>query len=99
MKSSSTSKVPPREVIRSQGEVRCYYPDAKLVRIEPQTFRNAFPSLSSQQQKSLAEFYDLRKAEAEPRRGSRRAGVGVRAEGRPAVRTQVLGRYGERASC
>lgn len=54
---------PPREVIRSQGEVRCYYPDAKVVRIEPRTFRNAFPSLSPQQQKTLAEFYEFRKAE------------------------------------
>ena len=41
---------PAREVIRSHGEVRCYYPDAKVVRIEPRTFRNAFPSLSPQQQ-------------------------------------------------
>ena len=54
---------PAREVIRSQGEVRCYYPDAKIIRIEPRTFRNAFPSLSPQQLKSLAEFYDFRKAE------------------------------------
>jgi sigma-E factor negative regulatory protein RseB len=54
---------PAREVIRSDGEVRCYYPDAKIVRIEPRTFRNAFPSLSPQQQKALAEFYDFRKAE------------------------------------
>jgi len=50
---------PAREVIRSQGEVRCFYPDAKVVRIEPRTFRNAFPSLSPMQQKSLAEFYDF----------------------------------------
>jgi sigma-E factor negative regulatory protein RseB len=54
---------PAREVIRSHGEVRCYYPDAKIVRIEPRTFRNAFPSLSPQQQKALAEFYEFRKAE------------------------------------
>jgi sigma-E factor negative regulatory protein RseB len=54
---------PAREVIRSHGEVRCYYPDTRTVRIEPRTFRNAFPSLSPQQQKSLAEFYDFRKAE------------------------------------
>jgi len=54
---------PAREVIRSQGEVRCYYPDAKVVRIEPRTFRNAFPSLSPQQQRALAEFYEFRKAE------------------------------------
>ena len=54
---------PAREVIRSQGEVRCYYPDAKIVRIEPRTFRNAFPSLSAQQQKSLADHYELKKGE------------------------------------
>ena len=54
---------PAREVIRSRGEVRCYYPDAKIVRIEPRTFRNAFPSLSPQQQKALADFYDFRMAE------------------------------------
>lgn len=55
---------PAREIIRNQGEVRCYYPDAKVVRIEPRTFRNVFPSLSSQQQRSLLEFYEFRKAEA-----------------------------------
>ena len=65
---------PAREVIRSKGEVRCYYPDAKVVRIEPRTFRNAFPSLSAQQQKALTEYYDLRKAEAD-----RVAGLDVQA--------------------
>ncbi|MEO8305902.1 MAG: MucB/RseB C-terminal domain-containing protein [Betaproteobacteria bacterium] len=54
---------PAREVIRSHGEVRCFYPDAKVVRVEPRTFRNAFPSVSPQQQKALAEFYEFRKAE------------------------------------
>lgn len=52
---------PAREVIRSNGEVRCYYPDAKVVRVEPRTFRNAFPSLSPQQQSSLAQYYTVRK--------------------------------------
>jgi sigma-E factor negative regulatory protein RseB len=51
---------PAREVVRSQGEIRCYYPDAKLMRIEPGTFRNVFPSLSAEQQQSLSEFYDFR---------------------------------------
>ncbi|MEP7207962.1 MAG: MucB/RseB C-terminal domain-containing protein [Casimicrobiaceae bacterium] len=54
---------PAREIIRGEGEVRCYYPDAQVVRIEPRTFRNAFPSLSPQQQRTLVEFYDFRKAE------------------------------------
>jgi sigma-E factor negative regulatory protein RseB len=54
---------PAREVIRRNGEVRCYYPDAKFVRIEPSTFRNAFPSLSKQQQTALTEHYRFRMAE------------------------------------
>jgi len=54
---------PTREVIRTQGEVRCFYPDAKIVRIEPRTFRNAFPSLSPLQQRSLAEFYEFSEGE------------------------------------
>src|SRR5262249_22955460 len=65
---------PAREVIPSQGTGARYYPDAKVVRIEPRTFRNAFPSLSPQQLKSLAEFYEFRKAEA-----GRVAGLDVQA--------------------
>jgi len=56
---------PAREVIRSNTEARCYYPEAKVVRVEPRTFRNAFPALSTQQQKVLTEYYELRKAEAD----------------------------------
>lgn len=55
---------PPREVIRSQGEVRCFYPDAKQVRVEPRTFRNAFPSLSPQQVATLSSNYRARKGPA-----------------------------------
>lgn len=55
---------PAREVIRSHGEVRCYYPDAKIVRIEPRTFRNVFPSLSAEQQQALSKYYEFRKAES-----------------------------------
>src|SRR6476646_11501835 len=51
---------PAREVVRSQGEVRCYYPDAKLMRIEPGTFRNVFPSLLPEQQQSLSRYYSFR---------------------------------------
>ena len=54
---------PAREVIRMNGEVRCYYPDAKVIRIEPRTFRNAFPSLSAQQQAALTDYYSFRMAE------------------------------------
>jgi sigma-E factor negative regulatory protein RseB len=54
---------PPREVIRNNEEVRCYYPDAKIIRIEPRTYRNAFPSLLPQQLDTLTEYYYFRKAE------------------------------------
>jgi len=49
---------PAREMIRSSSEVRCFYPDAKVVRIEPRTFSNVFPSLSAEQQRTLAQYYD-----------------------------------------
>jgi sigma-E factor negative regulatory protein RseB len=52
---------PAREVIRNKGEVRCYYPDEKLVRVEPRTFRNAFPSLSPRQLETLSRYYTVRK--------------------------------------
>jgi sigma-E factor negative regulatory protein RseB len=51
---------PAREVVRTEGEVRCYYPDAKLVRVELETFRNVFPSLSSEQQQALSRYYSFR---------------------------------------
>lgn len=54
---------PAREVIRNDEQIRCYYPDAKIIRIEPRTFRNAFPSLLPPQLNALAQYYLFRKAE------------------------------------
>jgi sigma-E factor negative regulatory protein RseB len=54
---------PVREVIRNNDLVRCYYPDAKIIRIEPRSFRNAFPSLLPQQLNALAAYYFFRKGE------------------------------------
>jgi sigma-E factor negative regulatory protein RseB len=54
---------PAREVIRNNEQVRCYYPDAKIIRIEPRTYRNAFPSLLPQQLETLTTYYFFRKAE------------------------------------
>jgi sigma-E factor negative regulatory protein RseB len=51
---------PPREIVRTAGELRCYYPDAKMMRIEPATFRNVFPSLLPEQQQSLSRYYTFR---------------------------------------
>jgi len=55
---------PAREVIRTGGEARCYYPDARIIRIEPRALRNAFPALSATEQKALTDNYEFRKAEA-----------------------------------
>jgi sigma-E factor negative regulatory protein RseB len=54
---------PAREVIRNDEQVRCYYPDAKVIRVEPRTFRASFPSLLPQQLNALAGYYFFRKAE------------------------------------
>ena len=55
---------PPREVVRHNERIRCYYPDAKIIRIESRTSRNAFPSLLAQQQATLADYYNFHKAES-----------------------------------
>lgn len=55
---------PPREVIRSRDQITCYLPDQKLMRVEARTFRNVFPSLSTAQLATLAQFYTFRRAEA-----------------------------------
>jgi sigma-E factor negative regulatory protein RseB len=65
---------PAREVVRTQTDVRYYYPDVKLVKIEPRTFRNAFPGLSAEQQRSLSQYYDFRVVTGE-RVGGRAAEV------------------------
>jgi sigma-E factor negative regulatory protein RseB len=51
---------PAREVVRNAGELRCYYPDAKMMRVEPATFRNVFPALLPEQQQSLSRYYSFR---------------------------------------
>ena len=51
---------PAREVVRSGGELKSYFPDAKLMRVVPATFRNVFPSLLPEQQQSLSRFYRFR---------------------------------------
>lgn len=51
---------PAREIVRSATEVRYYFPDAKVVRIEPRTIRNVFPSLSPEQTSNLAQYYEFK---------------------------------------
>ena len=65
---------PAREVVRTPTDVRYYYPDVKMMKVEARTFRNAFPSLSPDQQRSLSQYYDFRVVTGE-RVGGRAAQV------------------------
>lgn len=56
---------PAREVVRTSGEVRCYFPDEKVVRVEARTLRNVFPSLSPEQIRNLSQYYDYRRVSGE----------------------------------
>jgi len=51
---------PAREIVRSATEVRYYFPDAKVVQIEPRSIRNVFPSLSPEQTANLAQYYEFK---------------------------------------
>ena len=51
---------PAREIVRSATEVRYYFPDAKIVQIEPRSIRNVFPSLSPEQTANLAQYYEFK---------------------------------------
>ena len=90
---------PAREVIRSSGEVRCYLPGRQgrphRAAHVPQRVPVAVAAAADARWPSTT-------TSAWPRRervaGHRDAGVGVRAEGRPALRPQVLGRRRDRAA-
>jgi sigma-E factor negative regulatory protein RseB len=56
---------PAREVVRNNDQIRCYYPDAKVIRLESRNSRNAFPSLLPQQRNTLVEYYNFNKGERE----------------------------------
>jgi len=56
---------PAREVIRSKDEVRCYFPDRKIVRVDPRTFRNAFPALNLEEQQTLLRYYEFKRMKTE----------------------------------
>jgi len=56
---------PAREVVRNNDQIRCYYPDAKVIRVESRNSRNAFPALLPQQRSTLVEYYSFNKAEKE----------------------------------
>lgn len=50
---------PAREVIRTNDEVLCYYPDIKTVKVEKRRAK-PFPALLPEQLTSLSEYYNIR---------------------------------------
>ena len=49
----------PRELIRTRDTVRCYLPEAKVVKVERRTPDRTFPALLPDQLNALAEHYDI----------------------------------------
>ena len=56
---------PPFEVVRVNDELTCYIPDARVMRIEPRTGRQGFPSLLPRQMTTLAQHFSVKKLEIE----------------------------------
>ena len=56
---------PPFEVIRVNDELTCYIPDARVMRIEPRTGRQGFPSLLPRQMTTLSQHFSVKKLEIE----------------------------------
>lgn len=55
----------PYEVIRVNDELTCYLPEARLIRVEPRTGRQGFPSLLPLQMSTLAQHFTVKKLEVE----------------------------------
>lgn len=53
----------PREIIRTNDEVKCYLPDDKVLIIERRSQRKTFPALLPESVHALAEHYNIRKGE------------------------------------
>ena len=87
-----------RRSLRNNEQIRCYYPDAKVIRVEPRTVHNAFPSLLPQQLNDACGVLHVSQGRDRARRRPRDAGVRLRAQGRVALRPQILGRYRDRAA-
>jgi len=56
---------PRREIIRTNDEVLCYYPEAKVVRSEKRVSRRTFPAILPDQISSITEHYQIRKGDTE----------------------------------
>jgi sigma-E factor negative regulatory protein RseB len=65
MERITTLDGPPFEVVRINDELTCYMPDARVMRIEPRTGRQGFPSLLPRQMATLAQHFTVKKLEVE----------------------------------
>lgn len=65
MERITTLDGPPFEVVRVNDELTCYIPEARLVRIEPRTGRQGFPSLLPRQMTTLSQHFTVKKLEIE----------------------------------
>jgi sigma-E factor negative regulatory protein RseB len=49
----------PREIVRTRDTVRCYLPEAKVVKVDRRSGERDFPALLPEQVSALAQHYDL----------------------------------------
>jgi sigma-E factor negative regulatory protein RseB len=54
---------PPREIVRHNEEVKCYFPQALKIKIDSQRETKPFPAVRGDQLKDIAEHYHVRKGE------------------------------------
>jgi sigma-E factor negative regulatory protein RseB len=65
MERITTLDGPPVEVVRINEELTCYLPEDRVMRVEPRTGRQGFPSLHPRQITTLAQFFNVKKLEVE----------------------------------
>jgi sigma-E factor negative regulatory protein RseB len=51
---------PPREVVRTRDEIRCYLPDSQTVKVDRRRDQRAFPALLPAQVSGLTEHYSIK---------------------------------------
>lgn len=65
MERITTLDGPPFEIVRTNEELTCYLPEDRVMRIEPRTGRQGFPSLLPRQMTTLAQHFNVKKLEIE----------------------------------
>jgi sigma-E factor negative regulatory protein RseB len=55
----------PREIVRTRDTVRCYLPEAKVVKVDRRSGERDFPALLPEQVNALAQHYELSLGEAQ----------------------------------